>query len=353
MLMSEFMKFKCEETILNRFNIDLASHLFFSRVLAKVDVIVANSILGPSYSTLPPLTLAIRRVYFSPPTRLTLSSTYFIKVFNKYFWFSIFLVYSALLIFLFIYKYLKKLSFNQINEAILHIVGVSSETISYSTISFSFSVVTFLFLFYILSECFSTFLTSKLSIVNDPNLPFETLEDLSKQSTYKICSAPHFHVHSALQESKIYDHILDPKECEIVHERLASTDADISPICSNTHLTIIIQENQWNQIRAKQRLPCPIIGLKPKYFVTFNSFQIGRIFPFKNQFRIFITKMRTSSIIGYFDNNFVWDDMAFEDENVIEITFDHIYLIIVIYGISIVVSMMVLFIEFIIYNSEY
>lgn len=222
--------------------------IYYARILGKTNLVVIHSVEGPSYATLPPFRKHYNHLYFAYSSRKIVSSVYFIKVLHPLFWLCILFAYFCLLGFILLYKCLYKLTFNQFCEATLNAIGVSSENLSYSTISLNFCVVIFLFLFILLGECFSAFLTTELSITAEPKLPFNHLEDLSKQSNYKICVKRYSHIYSVLFSQIKYDNILNTKECD---EYLKTLDKNLEmpvlmTLCNNKHLTVFFEESHFH-----------------------------------------------------------------------------------------------------------
>lgn len=224
--------------------------IYYARVLAKTSIVLIHCVDGPSYATLPPFRKHVNHLYFAYSTKKIVSSTYFITVLHPLFWLSILLAYSGLFGFLFIYKRLHKLTFNQFLEITLHAIGVSSENSTFSTISLKFLIVIFLFLFFILGECFSAFLTTELAIATESKLPFNHLENLQKQLYYKICTKQFSHIYTELYTEMKYDHILNTKDCDEFYESLATNlqMPVMITLCNNKHLTVFFEESDFNAV---------------------------------------------------------------------------------------------------------
>lgn len=99
-------------------------------------------------------------------------------------------------------------------------------------------------------------------------------------------------------------------------------------------------------------MPCNIVRLKQEFYPVYSTFLIGPNFPYKNQFRIFITKMKTSGILFYlyknsrpceFKNEFV-------DNEIIEVRFYHIFVILSILVGIYISSIILLLMEMITYK---
>lgn len=244
----KFMKFEIQQDLRHTKSEYDLRQLFYLRAFGKTDIIILHSVQGPSYATLPPMQYHVHKLYFAQSKCKSVSSTYFISVFHTLFWISILTVYFLLIVFLIIYKRLHNLSFNQFCEITLHVTGISSEIISYSTFSFHLCSIIFLFLFYILSESFSAFLTTELAVATEPKPPFEHLEDLASQSKYKICVKPYSNIYSTMYEQKKYQHILNDIDCDNFFESIDLTTEKklLDQLCQNPHLTIILEENEFN-----------------------------------------------------------------------------------------------------------
>ncbi len=79
-------------------------------------------------------------------------------------------------------------------------------------------------------------------------------------------------------------------------------------------------------------IPCDIVKSKEQYFIMYLSFPIKRNFPYKNQFRIFATKMKSAGLtlttlrrLNYLMN--VNENEFGNNSDVIEVMFHHIYII--------------------------
>lgn len=201
-----------EQRVLNLENHSQKKYLYESRINAETDLIIKRSQAGASYDTLSPFFRSYDRLFFASASKKTVSSTYFISVFNPDFWFCILSIYFLLLAFIVVYKRLYKLTWNQFYSAILHVIGISTEdSIQCRTFSLNLCTIIYLILFYILGECFSAFLTTELSISTEPKPQFQFIEEFSYQSKYKICTTPYSYNYYELKKQNKYNHILNAK----------------------------------------------------------------------------------------------------------------------------------------------
>lgn len=91
---------------------------------------------------------------------------------------------------------------------------------------------------------------------------------------------------------------------------------------------------------------CRISSLGKKYFTIYKSFAIGRFFQYNKQFRVFITRMKTSGFM-YKLQNIIFEKQAKEELElrVTQVQVEHIYLILAGYLVLMGVAILFLFIE--------
>lgn len=91
---------------------------------------------------------------------------------------------------------------------------------------------------------------------------------------------------------------------------------------------------------------CRLSSLGKKYFTTYKSFNIGRFFNYTEQFRVFVTKMKTSGYMFKLQNMFFEKQAKEELElHVTPVRIEHIYIILTGYLFAMVVAIIFLFIE--------
>lgn len=230
---------KFVEISINETNIE---NIYMSLLLGEYDFAITYASAGFRHTTLPPLYFTKYRLYMTHTKSYSVSSQYFIELFQPKLWIAVLLIYLTLLGFLVIYKYCYSLKFNQFVESVFHIIGLSNEQINFSTISLSICLIIFSMFFYLLEWYFGAFLYSKLSAKFDTNLPFERIEDLAIQMKYKICAQPVTNVEKSLSNDIIYDRILNHPECNKTIKSLFSTDglSTFKSLCENPDLTLVM-----------------------------------------------------------------------------------------------------------------
>lgn len=231
----------------NNFSGTEISKNFSTLLYGMNDITVAHHDVASRHTTLPPIISYRNGLYMTLPS-MEVSSTFFIELFQPFLWMGILAIYSIFLLFLSLYIYKHKLKNNQYFESAFHIIGVSSEHIRFATFSLTSCIIIFTFLFYILGEYFTAFLTTRL--VTKVQYPFESLEEMSLQSTYKICTSSKTRVRQILSDYKIYNHIMDGSECKILQQhRLAQNGLGIlEALCNDPYLTLLMADNIFDRI---------------------------------------------------------------------------------------------------------
>lgn len=227
-----------------------------SIIFGEYDIFVYYIPSGSHHINLAPIFNYYHLLYVTIPLHYTVSPIYFIELFNGNLWIGIFVIYSVLLTFLTIYKYIYKLKVNQYFESIFHAIGVSSEQIIFSTIAYSICIIISSLLFFVLSEYFGTFLTTKLSIKSENKLPFERLEDLATQTKYKICLFPgdSFAEKSISNDIK-YKHIFNAEECRKIDglSFIRTLIPTIKWFCNNPNLVLLAPNSLENFLKMSSR----------------------------------------------------------------------------------------------------
>lgn len=211
--LSKYMHFKINYDTKN-FKQEVVSQSLRSLLLGKSDIFVHYIQSGSRHINLSPIFDFYYQLYMTIPINDSVSSSYFIELFHSTLWFAILAIYCTIIGFLLMYKYFHKLRVNQYIESIFHVIGVSSEQIKFSTISYRICVIIATILLFLLGNYFGAFLTTQLSIKSEKNLPFERIEDLTTQTKYKICIFPiASNAVKSMTTDKIYNHILNGPEC--------------------------------------------------------------------------------------------------------------------------------------------
>lgn len=245
------MQFKITRNILNKTKI---TEIVEALSLGHSELSLIYSSAGCPESTLPPLFFQKYRLYMITPHIISVSSSFFIELFHPLLWTTIIIFYLACLGFLFLYKILHKLNFNQYIESSFHIIRVSEEQIRFSTYSLRCCILCSSILFYILSVYFTAFLTTKLAIIEKTELPFSHIEDLRGQSRYKLCIYPNSVIHKIYSDMNEYKHILNHQDCDyiinnIIHDRSLSRFEQ--HFCDNPHLTIMMPTRFANILKLQ------------------------------------------------------------------------------------------------------
>lgn len=204
---------------------------------------------GSQYLNLPPILKFYYRVYMASPQMNSVSSTFFIKLFQPDLWGIILVLYITILMFLIFYIHSHRLKINQYIESAFHVIGISSEQINFSTISLSFCVIIYTILFFMLEQYFTTFLTTKLAITD--SFPLEKLEDFTLQLKYKICIGPPFKkAHKILSSDKIYEQILNTQECDNIKKSMNNGTGDLTLkiLCDEPHITVLMPDFYFQRI---------------------------------------------------------------------------------------------------------
>lgn len=253
-ILSKFMKFNID-LIQKKYSENEKVHMHKSLLLTEYEIAIVFTSSGSRHMVLPPIGLSRYRLYLTVPSIDSVSSTFFIELFHPILWTTIHCTYAIFVAFLFFYKYLHKLKFSQFLESVFHVIGFTTEQIRFSTFTLSFCVLLSSILFYLLGEHFTAFLTSKLAIISEQNLPFEKLEDLSTQSKYKLCTLPDSNVEKSLYDQHIYLHILNHDECKCLieqsynHNELYFTEL----FCRNPNITFMTMTVIGNYLEKLSR----------------------------------------------------------------------------------------------------
>lgn len=223
----------------NNLNNIIKSDTFFSLLVEDNDIALFYTTTRSYQETLPSVSNGHERIYMVSNMNDSVSSTYFIELFEPNLWIVILTTYVIILGFLIIYLYLHRLEFNQYFESIFHVIGVSTERIQFSTIALSFCIVISMTLFYILGEYFTAFLTTKLAVRS--NLPFEKLDDLLLQSKYKICTIQFTKSKTVLSHDQRFKNLLNDPKCDSLRENFYTHNASLitKSFCNNKYMTMI------------------------------------------------------------------------------------------------------------------
>lgn len=93
-----------------------------------------------------------------------------------------------------------------------------------------------------------------------------------------------------------------------------------------------------------RKILCNFHHLKPYYLEEYDTYMIGRNFPYKNQFRIFISKMRTAAVLLK-NKETNYQITKTENDGILEVRFNHILIISLIWITGFMISQILLFFE--------
>lgn len=218
----------------------LKSKLFYALSFGKYDITLVFTAFRSFHITTPSMIILYERLFLTLPSKRSVSSIFFMDLFQAKLWIGILAVYTFFLGFFMIYCYMHKLNFNQFVELVFHVFGISSERITFSTFSLSICIIILTLLYYILGEFFTAFLTSKLAL--KPDLPFHNLEDFSLQSKYKLCTEAYTRSENILSNNIKFNNKINGPECNNLRESLVAYNGSLilKSLCDDPYLTLIM-----------------------------------------------------------------------------------------------------------------
>lgn len=209
------------------------NQLYYLKFNKVYDIILQPQTVSLNGITLPPIVKHENLIYFQKPGD-DISSIFFIQVFTLTFWIAILLVVIFGVLIIIIKVKLLRQSFDNLIDEILQIFLITPNTTENLNCGiYLMQIVISLFMFCIATS-FSAFLISKLT-VNQPKLPFNSLEDLMNQTQYSICANPFSSEYFDLQEVTGNLKIFNGKNCLIEYQNdtfVRRVDL-INAICSN------------------------------------------------------------------------------------------------------------------------
>lgn len=213
---------------------------FSSLLFGKYHISLLYTTTKSYHITLPSIIQFHDRLYMASPEKRSVSSTFFIQLFQPLVWIMILIIYLAIMGFLLFYHHFHKLKINQYIESLFDIIGISTERILFSTFSLCFCILISTTLYYILELYFTTFLTTKLAM--NTEFVVEKLEDFSYQSKYKICTPAYTYSQQMLSNDKRYKNILNGNECSMFRNHFTDRNYNLGleVLCDNRYLTYIL-----------------------------------------------------------------------------------------------------------------
>lgn len=223
-------------------NVNIDGLLTKYRATKNYDLIVSLFNFKSSLSSLPPIQTARFSIFMKNP-ETSVSSTYFISIFDWSIWVAISVTCLIILIILMIYVKLNKKSINHFISITMDMFSISQETIEVHPSYKLCRTICSIFMF-CMAAAFSTFLMTFLAS-RKSNMPFDTLNEVMGQNQYSICndfdSTAHFWL-IKYNNRKVH---LNPKTCNYRKDFRTSSYTGLKflkeSVCKHSDLVVMIE----------------------------------------------------------------------------------------------------------------
>lgn len=214
------------------------------QALGNFDILAITITFQGALTSLPPIRSLSYSVYLNSP-KPTVSSTFFIDIFDWKIWIATFMICSTIILFLFMYVKLYKRNFNHLVTITMEMFSLSKETIVVKP-SFKFCQTIFSIFMFCVAATFSSFLTTFLAH-QVSNIPFHTLDEVMHQNKYSVCIDSNTMSHDWITEYSKRQSIVNPVACGYQKNLIESANEALtrinSSICEN-HNLVLITENE-------------------------------------------------------------------------------------------------------------